>query len=70
MEDNGRGFEVAEHSAQTGVGLASMNERLQGVGGSLSVTSIVGQGTTVRAFVEIDSPDPGPHEAGQKGGHE
>ena len=66
VEDNGRGFEIAEQSAQTGVGLSSMNERLRGIGGTLSVTSTVGEGTTVRAFVEIDSPDPEPSYAGQK----
>ncbi len=60
VEDNGRGFEVAEPSAQSGVGLSSMNERLRGIGGTLSVTSIVGRGTTIRAFIEIDSPNPEP----------
>ena len=34
-----------------GIGLASMKERVNGVGGSLSVASVVGQGTTVRAVV-------------------
>ena len=68
VEDNGRGFEFTEQSAQAGVGLSSMNERLRGIDGSLSVTSIVGKGTTVRAFVEIDSPDPEPSDAGQKKG--
>ncbi len=68
--DNGQGFEVADHSAQTGIGLSSMNERLQGVEGTLSVTSVIGKGTTVRAFVKVDIPERKSLEIMQVGGHE
>lgn len=61
--DNGRGFAVAERSAQGGVGLASMSERLSDIGGRLSVKSVVGEGTTVTAFVGLDLPDSGPSDA-------
>ena len=57
--DNGRGFAVAERSAQGGVGLASMSERLSDIGGRLSVKSVVGKGTTITAFIGLDSPDSG-----------
>ena len=63
VRDNGRGFAVAERSAQGGVGLASMSERLSDIGGRLSVKSVVGEGTTVTAFVGLDLPDSGPSDA-------
>jgi PAS domain S-box-containing protein len=52
VSDDGRGFEVSNVSAQSGIGLSSMSERLKGVGGTLSVKSVIGKGTTVRAFVK------------------
>ena len=52
LQDNGRGFDleraVPENTGQ-GLGLASMKERVELSGGSFSIESVVGRGTTVRA---------------------
>jgi signal transduction histidine kinase len=51
VADDGSGFEIEEPSA--GFGLIGMQERVGLVGGTLSVESIPGEGTTVRAEVPI-----------------
>ncbi len=53
LQDNGRGFDL-EHTlaledSRRGFGLTSMKERTELSGGSFSIESSVGQGTTVRA---------------------
>ena len=48
VQDNGTGFEVAEHSPDSlHVGLGIMRERAQGIGAQVQVRSAVGDGTTV-----------------------
>jgi PAS domain S-box-containing protein len=48
VADNGRGFDMrAETDQQGGIGLATMRERAERLGGSLEVRSALGQGTTV-----------------------
>ena len=53
IEDNGRGFDVQDalsaESFKRGLGLASMKERTEYSRGSLSIESIRGAGTSVRA---------------------
>jgi signal transduction histidine kinase len=49
VRDDGRGFTPGPTS---GVGLATMRERVESVGGTLSVTSAPGAGTTVTATLE------------------
>jgi PAS domain S-box-containing protein len=53
IEDNGQGFDVehvrSEKNADRGVGLTSMKERTELSGGSFSIHSSKGKGTTVRA---------------------
>ncbi len=53
IEDNGQGFDVeqvaSERSLRGGIGLTSMRERTELSGGSFSVKSTKGEGTTVRA---------------------
>jgi signal transduction histidine kinase len=53
VDDNGVGFEVegvvSEERAERGLGIASMKERTWFSGGSFSVESVPGKGTTVRA---------------------
>jgi len=54
VSDNGRGFNPAAVSNCGGMGLVSMDERARRLGGTLSVSSAPGQGTTVRAGVPTD----------------
>ncbi len=60
IRDEGRGFELSDAGAtpeegHVGVGLAGMRERAEAVGGSLTVRTSPGEGTTVRAAL----PQPG-----------
>lgn len=48
IADNGRGFDVAQ-SNQEGFGLRSMQDRIQGIGGTLRIESTPGQGTQISA---------------------
>ena len=48
IEDHGRGFEIEGSKDNQGVGLASMDERSQGIGWRLQVTTTPGEGTCVR----------------------
>jgi signal transduction histidine kinase len=54
--DDGSGFDVATGSAERGLGLVSMRERADSVGGRVQVTSAPGQGTTVRLEVPGGRP--------------
>lgn len=55
--DDGRGFDVAPTARQAvrdgHLGLVGMRERLSRVGGTLSVNSTIGQGTTVTCLVPL-----------------
>jgi signal transduction histidine kinase len=51
--DNGAGFDVAAARTARGLGLASMNERLKLVGGTLEVASRVGEGTRIAVSVPL-----------------
>lgn len=48
ITDNGQGFEPAAGETQRGLGLRSMQERVQELGGSFMVESAPGQGTRVQ----------------------
>jgi signal transduction histidine kinase len=54
ISDNGAGFDPAQNHARHGLGLASMKERVQLLGGELHVESAPGQGTTVLAWVRLN----------------
>jgi signal transduction histidine kinase len=56
VADRGRGF--TPESAPGGLGLASMRERAQAVGGTLSVRSAPGQGTLIRLEVPVRAGRP------------
>ncbi len=47
IRDNGQGFDV--ETAQKGLGLESMRERVEISGGEFQIESVIGQGTTIRA---------------------
>jgi protein-histidine pros-kinase len=51
VRDDGIGFDPAHSSERKHLGLASMRERMQLVGGSLDIDSVPGQGTTILAWV-------------------
>jgi signal transduction histidine kinase len=59
VRDDGAGFDPAEAarsgSAQGGLGLAGMQERVALVDGSVTIDSAPGRGTTVRAEVPVDA---------------
>jgi signal transduction histidine kinase len=49
--DDGTGFDLTQEGDHSGVGLASMRDRLDAVGGTVHITSQAGSGTTVLAEV-------------------
>ena len=51
IADNGCGFDAS--TASRGVGLDSMRERLEALGGRLRVESKLGAGTTIEARYEV-----------------
>jgi signal transduction histidine kinase len=58
VTDDGQGF--GEPAAPAGLGLSSMRERARAVGGTLTIRSVPGQGTTVRMTVPADLSWPVP----------
>ncbi|MDE2764087.1 MAG: ATP-binding protein [Gemmatimonadota bacterium] len=61
IRDEGRGFEWTKAEALDGdgrIGLTGMHERAALVGGTLTVRSAPGEGTTIRASVPVSEPDP------------
>jgi PAS domain S-box-containing protein len=57
VTDNGKGFEPARPSF--GLGLASIRERTGDIEGEVEITSVSGQGTTVKATVPLKPPATG-----------
>jgi two-component system sensor histidine kinase DevS len=51
ISDNGYGFELDKTNKTVGHGLANMMTRVQNVGGDLDITSAVGEGTSILAWV-------------------
>ncbi len=51
VTDNGQGFDLEAIGDQGGIGLASMQERVDNVGGSLQILSKPAQGTSVKVVV-------------------
>ena len=69
LADDGRGFEPAS-GQQSGVGLHSMRERMASVGGTISIESSPGQGTSVTACCPLPEivglPDPSARKAAER----
>jgi two-component system, NarL family, sensor histidine kinase DegS len=60
VDDNGRGFNVDDASSPSsvaGIGLSTLRERLEMLGGELKVQSRLGQGTRVEFRIPV-SPEP------------
>jgi PAS domain S-box-containing protein len=55
VHDDGVGFDATLPRHRHSLGLASMRERLRLVGGELDIDSVEGQGTTIIAWVPLDS---------------
>jgi PAS domain S-box-containing protein len=53
VKDSGAGFDHQEAIRGAGLGLTSMKERLQALGGQLSIQSQRGQGTTIHAVAPL-----------------
>jgi len=53
IQDDGRGFDPAAAQQQGRIGLRSMKERAQKLGGTLSIESAPGQGTTLRVEAPV-----------------
>lgn len=51
VHDNGRGFDIETKRTSIGHGLVNMQTRAHNVGGEVDISSIVGEGTTVLAWV-------------------
>jgi signal transduction histidine kinase len=53
VQDNGRGFDLQSAASEGGMGLVSIRERTEKLGGSFSLVSQLGEGTTVRVDLEV-----------------
>jgi signal transduction histidine kinase len=49
--DNGQGFELGSAGDQGGIGLASMQERVEKLAGTLQIVSKPGQGTSIQVAI-------------------
>ena len=58
VEDDGVGFDPDGAWPEDSIGLVGMKERAEALGGSLTIESVAGRGTTV--VVEVPSADPNP----------
>ncbi len=61
IEDDGKGFNASEPLSEGQVGLVGIRERARLIGGSVTVESSPGQGTTI--CVSVPLPGPGPMSA-------
>ena len=51
IDDDGRGFDPDAPSS--GMGIANLRERAASLGGELTIASVAGEGTTVRATLPL-----------------
>jgi PAS domain S-box-containing protein len=56
IEDDGKGFDVTETFSTAQLGLAGMRERVHLVGGSVTIESSPGHGTTIAVSVRLPGP--------------
>jgi PAS domain S-box-containing protein len=56
--DDGSGFDLQESKAAAGLGLISMRERIQLIGGEFAIDSTPGAGTRIRARTPLQVPNP------------
>ncbi len=53
VRDDGIGFDIQEWKAAKGLGLVSMRERIDSIGGEFAIDSTPGVGTSIRARVHL-----------------
>jgi signal transduction histidine kinase len=53
IDDDGRGFDVAAAAGRGGMGLGNLQSRAASIGGGLEITSLAGEGTTVRISLPV-----------------
>jgi len=58
VEDNGRGFDRDAARAEQQLGLLGMRERAEALGGTLTIETVPGHGTTLLVEVPYDGPHP------------
>lgn len=51
IHDNGKGFDIEKMSMNIGHGLSNVHARARSVGGEVDITSMIGEGTTILAWV-------------------
>jgi NarL family two-component system sensor histidine kinase LiaS len=61
MEDNGQGFDLSKTN-KSSVGLSSMNERVEQLGGRLDMITAPGHGTRIEIRVPIETKPRGDHD--------
>lgn len=61
IKDNGKGFDpdLVFTDSQRGLGIIGMKERMSAIGGTVNISSILREGTTVQLSVPISEPDRG-----------
>ena len=70
LRDNGLGFDTSAPGPEGHYGMAMMRERAQVGGGTSSVTSVIGEGTTINVrfptslLQQESDPDPPPEDGG------
>ena len=57
IHDNGRGFDPEDPSISKSLGLLGMRERAAILGGRVNISSAPGKGTTVTAWIPLQSPE-------------
>jgi signal transduction histidine kinase len=53
INDNGVGFDLSVAIGKGGMGLVSMRERVDQLGGALAIDSVPGEGTTIKVSVAV-----------------
>jgi signal transduction histidine kinase len=53
IDDDGAGFDVAAAGARGGMGLGNLRSRAASIGGAVDITSVAGEGTTVRISLPL-----------------
>ena len=60
VEDDGKGFDQARAQSEIKLGLVGMRERMHLIGGSMTVESSPGHGTTISVSVPLPAVTPVP----------